>query len=85
MKIKTLLAVGAASVALFMTGCTVEQTEEGSLPDVDMQVEGETRLPSYDVDAADVDMGTTRTEVTVPTVDVNMPQDNDATPAPANP
>ena len=82
MKFYTLLAILAATATLTLTGCRVEKTQEGSLPDVD--VEGETNLPAYDVDAADIDVGTTETNVTVPTVDVDMPPANNATPAPAN-
>lgn len=82
MKFSTLLVMMAATAALSLTGCRVEKTQEGNLPDV--EVKGDTKLPKYDVDAADVDVGTTKTEVTVPTVDVNMPPPSNATPAPAN-
>lgn len=83
MKINTMLAVGAASLALFLSGCTVEKTQEGSLPDVNVDVEGETRLPGYEVNPADVDVGTTTTEVTVPTVDVNPAPEAQDSPPPA--
>lgn len=53
---------------LLIAGCEVEQTEEGELPNVD--VEGG-NLPEYDVDAPDVDVGTRETEVEVPEVDVD--------------
>jgi len=82
MKFYTLLAILATTATLSLTGCRVEKTQEGNLPDVD--VEGETKLPAYDVDAADVDVGTTEANVTVPTVDVNMPPPSNATPAPAD-
>jgi hypothetical protein len=51
------------------TGCRVRQTEEGDMPDVDVQVEGG-KVPEYDVDAADVDVTTQDREITVPEVDV---------------
>lgn len=59
-------------------GCTVEQTDEGEMPDVsyqegelpDVDVEGGD-LPSYDIDWVNVDVGITRKTVTVPTVDVS--------------
>jgi len=82
MKFYTMLAILAATATLTFTGCRVEKTQEGELPDV--EVRGDTKLPSYDVDAADIDVGTTETNVTVPTVDVNMPPPSDATPAPAD-
>ena len=80
MKFYTLLAMLAATATLTFTGCSVEQTEEGNMPEFEKTEEG--NMPEYDVDAADVDVGTTETQMTVPTVDVNMPADNDETPAP---
>jgi len=61
----TALLLGAASLSL--AACDVEQTEEGSMPDID--VEGG-NLPEYDVDAADVDVGTKTETVEVPTISV---------------
>jgi len=66
---------GALLVAtLGMAGCEVEQTEEGSLPDV--EVEGG-NMPKYDVDGPDVDVGTKEKTITVPDVDIDMPDDDD--------
>ena len=68
---KSWLAVPLALVlGAGLAGCRVQQTEEGKLPEVDVDVkEGE--LPAYDVDAPDVDVKTEKREVTVPTdVDV---------------
>ncbi len=59
------------ALAFSLAACTAEQTEEGDLPDVDVQGG---QLPEYDVDAADVDVGTDTTTVTVPDIDVNPPQ-----------
>lgn len=59
---------------LSLVACDVEQTEEGSLPEVD--VEGGD-MPEYDVDTADVDVGTEEKTVTVPDVDVTMPDDQE--------
>ena len=61
----TALLLGAASLSL--AACDVEQTEEGSMPDID--VEGG-NLPEYDVDAADVEIGTETQTVEVPTISV---------------
>lgn len=83
MKFNTLLVTVAAASMFVFAGCTVDKTEEGSLPDVDISTEGETNLPKYDVDAADIDAGMTTKTVNVPTVDVNMPPENNATPVPA--
>ena len=54
-----------------LTGCTVKQTEEGKMPDVDVEVE-EGNLPKYDVDAPDVDVEIERKDVGVPDVDVDV-------------
>lgn len=51
------------------TGCRVRQTEEGDMPDVDVEVKGG-NVPEYDVDAADVDVKSKETEISVPEVDV---------------
>lgn len=61
------------------TGCRVSQTEEGEMPDVDVQVQ-DGKLPEYDVDAADVDVKTEKRTIEVPDVDVNMPEEKDQRP-----
>ena len=68
MKMRKFLSLAVAP--LFVVGvaaCDVNQTEEGDMPDV--EVEGG-QVPEYDVDAADVDVGTDTTTVEVPDVDV---------------
>jgi hypothetical protein len=71
-KLLTLLI--APLFAFGMTACDVDQTEEGEMPEVEVQ-EGE--LPAYDVDAADVEV--TEDTVTVPDVDVTAPEEDDDT------
>ncbi|WP_415844135.1 hypothetical protein ACMYUJ_11945 [Stutzerimonas zhaodongensis] len=68
--------------SLGMAGCDVEQTEEGSLPNV--EVEGG-NMPEYDVDTPDVDVGTKEKTITVPDVDVDLPDDEPAVGEPAAP
>lgn len=63
--VRNLALVALAAVVAW--GCEVEQTEEGELPDVDVQGGN---MPEYDVDAPDVDVGTRDETVTVPDVDV---------------
>ncbi|MEL6604328.1 MAG: hypothetical protein AAFP20_13995 [Cyanobacteria bacterium J06614_10] len=80
-------------LSLFAVGCSVEQTREGELPDVDVDVQAEPgQLPQYDVEGPDVDVETKETtvevpevEVTteektieVPTLDVDLPGEEDA-------
>lgn len=60
----SVLALGALSLA----ACDIDQTEEGELPEVD--VEGG-NLPEFDVEPVEVDVDTGTTTVEVPTVDVD--------------
>lgn len=62
--------------ALGLAACDVDQTEEAELPDV--QVEGG-NMPEFDVETADVDVGTEEKVIEVPDVDVTMP-DAEGTP-----
>lgn len=64
-----------AILAFFcFTSCEVKQTEEGKLPDVDVDAEAG-KLPKYDVNWADVDVGTTTRTVKVPKVVVVMEEE----------
>jgi hypothetical protein len=62
----TLLAV---SVALAAAGCQVEQQQPAEPPDIDVDVDPG-RWPEYDVDWADVDVGTEERTVTIPTIQI---------------
>lgn len=65
--VSRLSVVAAALGALALSsGCEVEQTEEGELPDVDVDV-SEGNLPEFDVDAPDVDIESREEQVEVPT------------------
>jgi len=78
-----------ASAFMFSAiGCDVEQTREGELPDVDVDVSADAgQLPAYDVDAPDVDIDMEKKKVmvpkvvmeeetiSVPDVDVELPKD----------
>lgn len=61
-------------LVLPLAACTVEQTEEGELPEVEA-TGGE--LPEYDVDAAEVEVGTEEKEITVPDVDIEPPSEDE--------
>ena len=76
-----LLATSLVAGMVGMTGCTVKQTEEGKLPDVDVKVE-DGNLPKYDVDAPDVDVSIERKEVKVPDVDVDVSVEKKEIPLP---
>lgn len=63
--------------ALGLAACDVDQTKEAELPEV--EVKGG-QMPEFDVETADVDVGTKTTTVEVPDVDVTMPGDAEGTP-----
>jgi len=67
-----LLAVAAlVLLVLLATGViSVNQTKEAQLPDVNVSAEGG-QAPAFDVDAKEVVVGTTETNVSVPDVDVD--------------
>lgn len=87
--------IAAIMMAMTMSACEVEKTQEGELPEVsaeggqmpDYEVtqtqEGELpdvdvsggEMPEYDVETPDVEVGTEQREVSVPTVDIQMPDD----------
>jgi len=51
----------------------VDQTQEGELPSVDVDVEADAgELPEFDADVGKVVVGTTETTVDVPDVDVDV-------------
>lgn len=84
----TLMLALALIMAPLLTGCEIEQTREGEMPEVDIDAK-EGQLPQYDVDPAEVEIGTEEKtievpdidvdteerEITVPDVDVQMPDD----------
>ena len=56
--------------AMGLAACDVDQTQEGEMPEV--EVTGG-QMPEFDVETADVDVGTKETTVEVPDVDITMP------------
>lgn len=70
MKSRIFGAFFAPALVLGLAACTVEQTEEGEAPDVDVEA-GE--VPEYDVDPVDVDVNWDTTTVRTPDIDVNQP------------
>ena len=64
-KLMSLALVSTAAMGL--AACDVEQTEEGDMPEVN--VEGG-NLPEYDVDTPDVNVTTEEETIEVPKIDV---------------
>ncbi len=70
----------AAVVALGAFGfymIDVEQTQEARMPDVDISVESG-QLPEFDTEVGDIDVGTEEITITVPTIDVESPEEERA-------
>lgn len=74
-------AVAVLAFAIFMID--IDQTEETRLPDVNVSVEGG-QLPEFKADVGDIDTGTKEVTVTVPTVDIQSPEEEAAEEAEQN-
>lgn len=72
---KLTLAAAIGCAVVMLSGCDVEQTEEGELPEVEIEAE-EGNMPEYDVDTADVEVTTEERTVEVPEVEID-PADAD--------
>lgn len=74
MKTGPILAVAVLAIIVIGVGVymiDVDQTEEGALPEVTVE---SGNMPEYDTDVGDVEMG--ETDVTVPTLDVEPPEED---------
>ena len=79
---KSLLTGALISSAFAFAACDIDKTKDGELPDV--KVEGKVELPEYDVDGPEVTTGTKKVEIEVPTVDVDIPDEEDNEPNTTN-
>ncbi|UAB78397.1 hypothetical protein INR77_01210 [Erythrobacter sp. SCSIO 43205] len=61
---KTFAITTALIASVTLAACDVEQTEEGEMPDVDVNVE-EGNMPEYEVDGPEVTTDTETVEVPV--------------------
>lgn len=72
-----LIIAGIAALAALGFGAymvDLDVTEEASLPDVDVSIEGG-KLPEVEADAGDMDVGSEEVTVTVPTVEIETPEE----------
>jgi hypothetical protein len=72
---KKIITAIAALGCVGLAACDVDKTKNGAMPDVDVNVSGG-QLPEYNVQGPDVQVGTENKTVQVPTVDVDLPNDN---------
>jgi uncharacterized lipoprotein len=70
------VGLALATGCLALAACDVDQTKEGEMPDVDVNATGG-QLPEYNVEGPDVNVGTENRTVQVPTVDVDVPEENE--------
>ena len=70
---KILIKALAGASCLGLMACDVDQTQEGELPEVEINAT-EGQMPAYDVEGPEVNVGTTTETVEVPTVDVDTPE-----------
>ena len=72
---KFIVGTFALASCIALSACDVDQTKKGELPEVDVTANGG-QMPEFDVDAAEVKVGTENKTVQVPTVDVDLPKDD---------
>lgn len=79
MKVMPVIAIVVAAVAIgfgvYMVD--IDQTEEASLPDVDLTVEGG-NLPEFDAEVGDIETGTEEVTMEVPTIEFQSPEEDAA-------
>jgi hypothetical protein len=74
-------SVIATGLTFFLVACDVDKTEDGELPDVKVQVDGEAKLPKYEVHGPEVTVEKKKVEVEVPKVKVDIPEEEENEPA----
>ena len=72
---KIVLKAAIAASCLTFAACDVDQTKEAELPDVDVNATGG-QAPAFEVEGPDVNVGMENKTVQVPTVDVDVPEEN---------
>jgi len=62
--------VAVALTSMFaLSACDVQKTQEGEMPKVEVDAQGG-QLPKYDVETAEVEMGTETRAIEVPTAEI---------------
>ena len=71
MKMRNILTVFMIMGILGLYSCDIEKKHDGELPSIDIDTEAG-MLPDYDIEWADIDVGTTTKIIKVPTVEIVM-------------
>ena len=73
-----IILAAAAGILVLVVGIymiDIDQTQDTRLPDVEVSVEGG-QLPEFDAEVGDIETGTKEVTVTVPTVDIQSPEED---------
>ncbi|MBY6058045.1 hypothetical protein KUV26_18760 [Leisingera daeponensis] len=73
----SIIIATVAGIVLLVFGIymiDIDQTQETRIPDVDVSVEGG-QLPEFKADVGDIETGTEEVTVTVPTIDIQSPEE----------
>lgn len=73
-RIRQVLLLPLAALLLVSASCRVQQEEAGEAPDVDVNVDPG-KLPEYDVEGPEVEVGTEEKDITVPEVEVTQEEE----------
>lgn len=71
------VVVVAVLIGLGIYLIDVDQTEEGSLPNVEMSVE-EGSMPEFEAEVGDIETGSEDVTIEVPTIDLESPEEEAA-------
>lgn len=77
MKTASIIAIGAAMAVLGFGVYLIntEQTQEASMPDIDVSVEGG-NLPDLEAEVGEVTVGSEAVTMEIPTIDIQAPAEN---------
>ncbi|WP_062055389.1 hypothetical protein [Aquimarina longa] len=68
--------IGLIIIILLVSSCDIQQKKEAKLPDVDVDVNTKAgQIPTFDIDWADVNVGTKTRKVTIPKVVIVMEEE----------
>ena len=70
--IAAIVAVIAIAFGVYMID--IDQTEEGSLPDIDVSMEGG-NMPEFEAEVGEIETGTEEVTLEVPTIDIQSPEE----------
>ncbi|BCX47002.1 neuroblast differentiation-associated protein AHNAK isoform X1 [Haloferula helveola] len=73
--LRSLTLIPVSAFALSIAACDVDKVEDGELPEV--KIEGETKLPKYEVEGPDVTVEKEKVEIEVPKVKIDLPEEED--------